>query len=245
MSDDRARKSRSEPATASQKRCAWVGEDPVYVRHHDVEWGVPVYDSRALWEHLVLDGFQAGLSWRTVLLKRDNFRLAFAGFEPEKVARFDAKDIDRLFGRFRNYPFESQKIGSAISNARAFLTLRENGHEFSEWVWSFVGGASIQNAWTNQEDVPTETPLSAEISKALKAEGFKFVGPTNVYAWMQAVGLVNDHVSSCFRYREVQRLASSPHRTGVAVARQRPSSEKSAIRRARLVTHRTAKKGST
>lgn len=148
-------------------------------------------------------------------------------------------------GRFRNYPFESQKIGSAISNARAFLTLRENGHEFSEWVWSFVGGASIQNAWTNQEDVPTETPLSAEISKALKAEGFKFVGPTNVYAWMQAVGLVNDHVSSCFRYREVQRLASSPHRTGVAVARQRPSSEKSAIRRARLVTHRTAKKGST
>jgi DNA-3-methyladenine glycosylase I len=218
LSDDRARKSRSEPATASQKRCAWVGEDPVYVRHHDVEWGVPGYDSRALWEHLVLDGFQAGLSWRTVLLKRDNFRLAFAGFEPEKVARFDAKDIDRLLGD-SGIIRSRVKIGSAISNVRAFLTLRENGHEFSEWVWSFVGGASIQNAWTNQEDVPTETPLSAEISKALKAEGFKFVGPTNVYAWMQAVGLVNDHVSSCFRYREVQRLASSPHRTGVAVAR--------------------------
>ena len=235
MSDDSARKSRSEQANASAKRRAWAGEDSVYVRHHDIEWGVPVHDSRALWEHLVLDGFHAGLSWRTVLLKRDNFRLAFAGFEPEKVAQFDAKDIDGLLddsGIIRS----GVKIDSAISNARAFLTLRENGREFSEWIWSFVGGTSIQNTWTNQEDVPTETPLSAEISKALKAEGFKFVGPTIVYAWMQAVGLVNDHVRSCFRYREVERLASRPHGDGVALPEQRLSSEKSALRRAPFVT---------
>jgi hypothetical protein len=138
LSDDRARKSRSEPATASQKRCAWVGEDPVYVRHHDVEWGVLVYDSRALWEHLVLDGFQAGLSWRTVLLKRDNFRLAFAGFEPEKVARFDAKDIDRLFGRFRNYPFESQDWFCDQQCARLPNAARK---------WSRVLGVGLEFRW--------------------------------------------------------------------------------------------------
>jgi DNA-3-methyladenine glycosylase I len=221
LSDDSAHEPRSERAAAPKRCCVWAGEDPLYVRHHDVEWGVPVHDGRALWEHLVLDGFQPGLSWRTVLLKRDHFRLAFAGFEPEQVARFDAKDVDRLMGD--SGIIRSQvKISSAISNARAFLTLRENGHEFSEWIWSFVGGAPIENAWANHEQVPTETPLAVEISKALKTNGFKFVGSTIVYAWMQAVGLVNDHLTSYFRYHEVQRLASRPHRHGGALAGTMP-----------------------
>jgi DNA-3-methyladenine glycosylase I len=211
MSHDHSQNVRSVPAAPSPRRCAWTGEDPLYVHHHDLEWSMPVYDSRALWEHLVLDGFQAGLSWRTVLLKRDNFRKAFAGFEPEQVARFDEKDIARLL-RDSGIIRSRVKINSAINNARAFLSLRETGHEFSEWIWSFVGGKPIQSAWASQEEVPADSPLAAKISKALKAKGFKFVGPTMIYAWMQAVGLVNDHVTSCFRHPEIARLGSHPPR---------------------------------
>jgi DNA-3-methyladenine glycosylase I len=187
-------------------RCAWPGHASLYICHHDQEWGVPIYDSRALWEHLVLDGFQAGLSSLTVLRKRDNFRAAFAGFDPERIARFSEQDIDRLMldpGIIRS----RAKIHAAVNNARACLELRDAGHVFSTWIWSFTDGTPIQNAWETQGDVPTVTPLATEISTALKAKGFKFVGPTMVYAWMQAAGLVNDHIVSCFRHAEVKRLA--------------------------------------
>jgi DNA-3-methyladenine glycosylase I len=169
---------------------------------------VPVFDSRALWEHLVLDGFQAGLSWLTVLRKRDNFRAAFAGFDPEQVASFSESDVSRLL-RDPGIIRSKVKINSAISNARAYLELREAGQDFSAWIWSFTGGMPIQNAWRTQEDVPPVTPLAVEISKALKAKGFKFVGPTMVYAWMQAVGLVNDHIIPCFRRAEIERLTQA------------------------------------
>jgi DNA-3-methyladenine glycosylase I len=172
--------------------------------------GVPVHDSRALWEHLILDGFQAGLSWLTVLRKRDNFRAAFAGFEPEKVGRFSKQDIERLLadpGIIRS----KVKINSAVHNARAYLELREAGHDFSKWIWDFTDGKPIQNAWMAQQDVPAVTPVAIEISQALKDKGFKFVGPTLVYAWMQRVGFVNDHTVACFRHAEVRRLGPVTH----------------------------------
>ncbi len=192
-------------------RCVWPGSDPLYIAHHDREWGVPVHDSRALWEHLVLDGFQAGLSWLTVLRKRENFRKAFAGFDPVRVARYGDKDVNRLLsdaGIIRS----KVKINSAITNARAYLAMREAGEEFSDWAWGFTAGSPIVNAWKSQKDVPVVTPLATDISKALKDRGFKFVGPTMIYAWMQAVGLVNDHVVSCFRYAEISRLPAKHKR---------------------------------
>ena len=172
---------------------------------------MPVLDSRALWEHLVLDGFQAGLSWLTVLRERGNFRAAFAGFDPERIAAFNESDVGRLL-RDPGIIRSKVKINSAINDARTYLELRESGHDFSAWIWSFVGGAPIQNAWERQEEVPPVTPLADEISKALKAKGFKFVGPIMVYAWMQAVGLVNDHIVPCFRHAEIGRLARTPGR---------------------------------
>ncbi len=177
--------------TADRTRCSWTGHDPLFVAHHDEEWGVPVHDPRALWEHLVLDGFQAGLSWLTVLRKRENFRRAFAGFHPESVARFGASDVSRLLadpGIIRS----RVKIDAAIHNARALLDLRDASGDFAACTWKFVDGKPIQNNWQRQEDVPTTTPLAAELSAALKSKSFKFVGPTSVYAWMQAVGLVNE-----------------------------------------------------
>ncbi len=187
-------------------RCAWPGADPLYCAYHDEEWGVPEYDSRALWEKLVLDGFQAGLSWITILRKREAFRAAFSDFDPEVVARFGEADVARLLanpGIIRS----RAKIDAAIGGARIYLDMRDQGVDFSAWVWDFVDGKPIHNARAGQGDVPAETPLSQAMSKALKARGFKFVGPVIVYAWMQAVGLVNDHTVHCFRHAEVQKLA--------------------------------------
>ncbi len=187
-------------------RCAWPSQDPLYLAYHDEEWGVPERDSRALWEKLVLDGFQAGLAWITILRKREGFRRAFAEFDPQIVARFGEADITRLMadaGIVRS----RAKIEAAIGAARAYLAMREAGEDFSDWVWGFVDGAPIQNAWTSA--VPAETPLSVEVSKALKAKGFKFCGPVIVYAWLEAVGVVNDHLVSCFRHEECRALSQA------------------------------------
>jgi DNA-3-methyladenine glycosylase I len=188
-------------------RCAWANpKEPIYVAYHDEEWGVPEYDPRALWEKLVLDGFQAGLAWITILKKREAFRAAFADFDPDKVARFGAADRARLMadpGIVRS----NAKIDAAIAGARIYLDMREAGEDFGGFLWSFVGGKPIQNRWGAIGDVPAQTPEAAEMAKALKARGFKFCGPVIVYAFMQAVGMVNDHVLTCPRHGEVARLA--------------------------------------
>jgi DNA-3-methyladenine glycosylase I len=175
-------------------RCAWAEGSPEMREYHDAEWGVPEFDSRALWEKLVLDGFQAGLSWSTILKKREGFRKAFRGFDPEAVARFRERDVERLV-QDAAIVRSRAKIEGAIGNARAYLDI-EN---FSRWVWDFVDGKPIQTVGSR----PVKTELSERISKELKRRGFKFVGPTIVYAWMQAVGVVNDHGEECFRRREV------------------------------------------
>ena len=177
-------------------RCAWPGHDPLYRAYHDHEWGVPERDSRALWEKLVLDGFQAGLAWITILRKRDAFRAAFDGFRPEIIARYTAADIARLLadpGIVRS----PAKIAATIGNARAWLAMRERGEDFSAFCWEFVHDAPIIHHWAERGEVPATTPLARDISRALKARGYKFVGPLIVYAWMQAVGLVNDHLVTC------------------------------------------------
>jgi DNA-3-methyladenine glycosylase I len=191
-------------------RCTWKGMngDPFYEAYHDHEWGVPEWDSRALWEKLVLDGFQAGLSWITILRKREAFRAAFADFDPEKVARFDETDRARLMadaGIIRS----NGKIDAAISGARIYLDMRERGEDFGAFLWEMVGGAPIQNQWRAGE-VPAQTPLAVQMSKALKAKGFKFCGPVIVYAFMQATGLVNDHLVTCFRHQECKAMAKRP-----------------------------------
>jgi DNA-3-methyladenine glycosylase I len=176
-------------------RCAWAEGDPVMTAYHDKEWGRPVRDSRALWEMLMLEGFQAGLSWRTILHRREGFRAAFRGFEPEVVAKFNAKDIERLMadaGIIRS----RAKIEATIGGARIYQAMQAAGEDFSKFVWGMVGGKPIQGDGIN---VPASTALSQEISAALKKRGFKFVGPVIVYAWMQAVGMVNDHSVNCFR----------------------------------------------
>lgn len=187
-------------------RCTWKGMngDPFYEAYHDHEWGVPEWDSRALWEKLVLDGFQAGLSWITILRKREGFRSAFAGFDPEKVARFNETDRARLMadaGIIRS----NGKIDAAISGARIYLDMQQRGEDFGKLLWDMVGGAPIQNRWQAGQ-VPAETPLAVEMSKALKARGFKFCGPVIVYAFMQATGLVNDHLVTCYRHDECKAL---------------------------------------
>ena len=186
----------------SLNRCAWCGTDPLYIAYHDEEWGVPEYDARALWEKLVLDGFQAGLAWITILRKREGMRDAFAGFDPAKVAAWGEADIERLLGDARIIRSRA-KINSAIKGARIWLEMRDNGEDFSEWLWSFVGGAPIQNAWPDSAGRPTQTPESEAMAKALKARGFTFCGPVIVYAFMQAVGMVNDHGVECFRHAQV------------------------------------------
>ena len=180
--------------------------DPLYEAYHDIEWGTPEYDSRALWEKLVLDGFQAGLAWITILRKRQAFRSAFDNFDPEKVARYGDADRARLMtnpGIVRS----NAKIDAAVASARIFLEMRENGEDFADFCWGFTGGRPVQNAWDGVGQVPAQTPLAAEMSRALKAKGFKFVGPVIVYAWMQAVGLVNDHLTTCFRHEAVKGMA--------------------------------------
>ena len=184
---------------AEPKRCSWSESDPLMVAYHDGEWGVPERDPRALWEKLMLDGFQAGLAWITVLRKRDAFRAAFEGFEPERVAAFGEPEVERLLadaGIIRS----RAKIEATIGNARAFLEMREAGENFGELCWSFSDGAVLLGDGRN---FPAKTELSERISKELKRRGFKFVGPTIVYAWMQAVGIVNDHHADCFRRDEL------------------------------------------
>jgi len=188
-------------------RCEWRGMagDPLYEAYHDTEWGVPEYDSRALWEKLVLDGFQAGLAWITILRKREAFREAFDGFDPAKVARYGAEDRARLMAN-PGIVRSNAKIDAAIESAKIYLQMQARGEDFSEFCWGFVGGKPIQNRWSAFGDVPAKTELAEEVSKALKARGFKFVGPVIVYAWMQAVGMVNDHFTCCFRHDQVKGL---------------------------------------
>jgi DNA-3-methyladenine glycosylase I len=188
-------------------RCAWSeGIDPEYQRYHDAEWGVPVRDDRTHFEFLLLEGAQAGLSWWTILRKRAAYRQAFAEFDPQKVARFNAKTVQKLLGNagiVRN----RQKIEAAISNARAFLELQQEHGSFDAYVWPFVGGKPIVNRWRKQKDIPPTSKESDALSKDLKARGFKFVGSTIIYAHMQATGLVNDHLVDCFRFRETTKAA--------------------------------------
>ena len=193
--------------TDSPVRCTWPGAtDALYLAYHDEEWGVPEYDSRALWEKLVLDGFQAGLAWITILRKREAFRAAFDNFDPEKVARYGEADRARLMadaGIVRS----NAKIDAAINSAKIYLAMRDRGEDFSEFCWGFTGGKPIQNSWTGFGEVPAQTELAVEVSKALKARGFKFVGPVIVYAWMQAVGMVNDHFVQCHCHDRVKGFA--------------------------------------
>jgi DNA-3-methyladenine glycosylase I len=179
------------------QRCAWVGQEPIYIAYHDEEWGVPNGDSRALFEKLILEGFQAGLSWITILRKREHFRRVFDGFEAEKIAHYGPEKVATLLadpGIVRN----RLKVEAAIDNARAFLKLSEK-QSLSAFLWDFVDGKPVQNRIGSQSDIQAQTPLSVAISKALKREGFRFVGPTTVYAMMQAVGMVNDHLITCHR----------------------------------------------
>ncbi|WP_198968962.1 DNA-3-methyladenine glycosylase I [Xylophilus sp. ASV27] len=181
-------------------RCAWARHDPLLAAYHDEEWGVPEHDSRRLWEKLMLDGFQAGLSWRTILHKREALRAAFAGFDPEAVARFGPDDVERLLadpGIVRS----RAKIAATIGNARAYLAMRDAGEDFAPFVWALAGGAPIREPRRDASEVPAQTLLSNTISHALKRRGFKFVGPVIVYAWMQACGIVDDHTEDCFRHR--------------------------------------------
>ena len=191
-------------------RCSWANPaDALYVAYHDEEWGAPEYDARALWEKLVLDGFQAGLAWITILRKREAFRAAFADFDPEVVARYGEADRARLMadaGIVRS----GAKIDAAIRGAQVWLDMRERGEDFSAFLWDFVDGKPIQNRWEAIGQVPAQTPVAADMAKALKAKGFNFCGPVIVYAFMQAVGMVNDHVTGCFRHAEVAAMAR-PH----------------------------------
>ena len=188
------------------KRCPWPKQDPLYVAYHDEEWGVPEYDDRALYEKLILDGFQAGLSWITILRKRDNFRRAFDGFAPEKIARYTPKKVERLMqdaGIVRN----RMKIEGTVRSARAYLDIMEKGPGFSRMLWDFMGGKPKVNRFRSTSQVPAETELSRKISKELAGRGFRFVGPTIVYAFMQATGMVNDHVVTCQRHATLAKLA--------------------------------------
>ena len=183
-------------------RCSWASSEPIYRSYHDLEWGVPVHDDRLLFEFLVLEGAQAGLSWITILKKRDNYRRAFANFAPEEVARFGEADTARLLadaGIVRN----RLKISSALDSARAFLALQEEFGSFDSYLWRFVDGTPRQNAWRSLSEVPATTPLSDALSRDLKRRGFRFVGSTICYSFMQAVGLVNDHTTNCFRWTEL------------------------------------------
>jgi DNA-3-methyladenine glycosylase I len=182
--------------------CPWPGADPLYRDYHDREWGVPEYDSRALWEKLVLDGFQAGLSWITILRKRAAFRTAFDGFEPSVVARYGEADISRLLGDAGIVRSRS-KIEAAVSGARVYCDMQARGEDFSAFLWGLAGGKPVVNRYRSMVDVPAQTPVSVEMSKALRARGFKFVGPVIVYAFMQATGMVNDHLVGCPRHRAV------------------------------------------
>jgi len=186
----------------TKRTCGWPGDDPLMIAYHDEEWGVPLHDDRGIYEFLVLEGMQAGLSWRTVLHKRENFRKAFAGFDPEKVARFNRRSVERLLndaGIIRN----RQKVEAAVNNARRFLDVQEEFGSFDAYVWRFVGGKPLRNRRRTLADLPATSPESDAMSRELKARGFKFIGSTICYAHMQATGMVNDHLLTCFRHAEL------------------------------------------
>ncbi|MEP1520990.1 MULTISPECIES: DNA-3-methyladenine glycosylase I [Rhodobacterales] len=185
-------------------RCTWAGPEQIYLDYHDTDWGVPEYNSRALWEKLILDGFQAGLSWLTILKKRDNFRRAFAGFDPNIIAAWGEDDVQRLL-QDKGIIRHRGKIEATITNARVWQKI-EQRVGFDTYLWNYVGGTPQLNHWKAQEDVPTFSDLSTQISKDLKKEGFKFCGPTIVYAFMEATGLINNHLVTCPRHADVQRL---------------------------------------
>jgi DNA-3-methyladenine glycosylase I len=192
-----------------QTRCQWAtGGNGLYLEYHDTEWGVPLHDDRALFEFLILEGAQAGLSWSTILNKREGYRRAFAGFDPQKVARFTPARIGKLLqdpGIVRN----RLKVEAAVTNARAFLEVQDACGSFDAYIWRFVDGKPIQNAWKRMQQVPASTPVSDAISKDLKQRGFKFVGTTITYAHMQATGMVNDHTTDCFRWKQLQARRKS------------------------------------
>ncbi len=193
----------SDRQPARLERCPWCGQDPIYVTYHDEQWGVPVHDDRKLFEFLILEGAQAGLSWLTILKRREGYRRAYRDFDPQKVARFGASSVRRLLadpGIIRN----RLKIEASIGNARAFLAVQEEWGSFDAYIWSFVEGRPIQNRWRSMAELPATTPLAEKISRDLKQRGFRFVGPTIVYAHMQATGMVNDHLVGCFRHRQIK-----------------------------------------
>ncbi len=186
-------------------RCEWAGTDPLYVAYHDEEWGVPVHDDRILFEFLILEGMQAGLSWSTILRKRENFRQAFDNFDPELIARYDQRKVKELMtdaGIIRNL----RKIESSIGNAQAFLAVQDEFGSFDKYLWQFVGGTPKINAWRSMQEIPAQTVEAVAMSKDLVKRGFRFVGPTICYAHMQATGMVNDHIVACFRHAECQEV---------------------------------------
>jgi DNA-3-methyladenine glycosylase I len=194
------------PINMTKKRCPWVGfDDPLMLEYHDKEWGVPVHDDRKTFEFLVLEGAQAGLSWSTILKKRENYRRVFAGFDPKKIAAFDNNKVKKLLedpGIVRN----RRKVESAVNNARAFLEVQQEFGDFDSYIWSFVGGKPIKNKWRNLKQIPVTSPEAKKMSADLLKRGFRFVGPTICYSHMQAVGMVNDHIVDCFRYSELVKL---------------------------------------
>ena len=200
------------------RRCAWSTSDPLYIAYHDEEWGVPVRDDVRLFEFLVLEGAQAGLSWLTILRKRERYREVFEGFDPERVARFTPADVDRILkdpGIVRN----RLKVEWAVRNARSALAVRESEGSLSDWLWHLAGGAPRQNAWRTMAEVPARTEVSDAMSRELRARGFGFAGSTICYAFMQAVGMVNDHTVECFRHGQVGRLAGGAWARGTRGAR--------------------------
>jgi DNA-3-methyladenine glycosylase I len=189
-----------------KNRCKWCAGDPLYVAYHDDEWGIPVHDDRLLFEFLVLEGAQAGLSWLTILKKRENYRKAFHAFDCQKIAKYSQRDVTRLLadsGIVRN----RLKIESAIKNARGVIGIQEEFGSLDAYLWRYVEGVPIQNAWTSMAELPAKTDISEKMSRDLKKRGFNFVGPTICYAFMQAVGMVNDHTTDCFRHEEIKKLA--------------------------------------
>jgi DNA-3-methyladenine glycosylase I len=188
------------------KRCDWCGTEPIYVDYHDKEWGVPVHDDRMHFEMIILDGAQAGLSWITILKRRDSYREAFDNFDAVKVSRYNDKKVEKLLtnpGIIRN----RLKVNSAVKNARAFLKIQKEFGSFDDYIWQFVNHKIIQNKWKKMAELPAKTPESDAMSKDLKKRGFSFVGSTICYAYMQAAGMINDHITNCFRYKEVKKLS--------------------------------------
>lgn len=188
-----------------KQRCKWPGSDSVYVKYHDTEWGVPVHDDRTLFEFLVLEGAQSGLSWITILKKRDNFAKAFAGFDPETIAKYNQDKIEELMQN-KSIIRNRLKIESVVRNAKLFIDIQQEFNSFNDYIWMFTGGKPKQNAWRHEAEIPAATKESSAMSKDLKKRGFTFVGPVICYAFMQAVGMVNDHIIDCFRYNEIYRF---------------------------------------